>query len=296
MSLCRLIVLALAAHTLPVEAAVAVIDDADRRVELSAPARRIISLSPALTESLFAAGGGPRLVATVAASDYPPSARHVPRLGDAANLSLEALVARRPDLVLVWRSGNPPRLVARLRELGIPVYVSEVRSLDGVAETLEELGILAGEPRRGRAAAAEFRLGLDALRRRYGDAAPLRVFYQVWPQPLITVGGPHLISRALELCGGQNVFGEFDHLAPKVTVEAVLARDPEVIVAAGAEGAADPLAPWAAWPELRAVRAHNLITIDADLLHRPTPRLLDGARHLCRALHEIRTTSGAQKR
>lgn len=292
----RFLLLVLALLPPLLRAEISVVDDSGRRVTLSRPAQRIVSLSPALTESLYAVGAGDRLVAVVEASDFPPAARHVPRLGDATGLGLEAVIARRPDLVLAWGSGTSPRLLAHLREVGLPVYVSEIRTLDGVAESLEELGALAGEAERGRAAAARFREGVSALAARSHRAAPLRAFYQVWPRPLMTVGGPHLISRVLELCGASNVFADLDALAPQVTIEAVLARDPDVIVAASTNGADDPLAQWMRWPDLRAARAGNLVSVDADLLHRPTPRLLQGASHLCRAMERIRAASGAQKR
>ncbi len=283
-----LLLLALLPGALP-GAGSSVVDDAGRRVELPAPARRIVSLAPHATEILFAVGAGERLVAVMGHSDHPAAARDLPRLGSHAGLELERLLALQPDLVVAWGSGNGRRALASLEALGLAVFVSEPRSLEAVASGLERLGRLAGTAEEGRQAAAQFRRRWRALEERYAGRPELAVFYQVWGDPLITVNGEHLISRLIRLCGGRNVFADAPTLAPRVSLEAVLAARPEVIVAGTAQGAADAaLAAWRDWPELPAVARGDLHALPADLLNRPGPRVMEGAERLCRRLEQAR--------
>nr|WP_221766080.1 cobalamin-binding protein [Halomonas nitroreducens] len=272
-----------------VQAGVCVSDDAGREVCLDAPARRIVALSPGVTELLFAAGAGERLVGAVSFSDYPAAAADLPRVGSYDRLDLEALLALEPDLVVAWAGGNPREQVDRLAALGLPVFFSDVEDFAAIASSLERLGVLAGSETEGRAAATRLRGEVAELRARYADAAPVPVFYQVWEQPLMTVNGTHWISRSLELCGGQNLFAGEASLVPRIGVEAVLARDPEVIVTGGmGEPDSTWLEAWRAFPELTAVRRDNLFFVDPDLVQRATPRLLEGTRALCDHLEMAR--------
>jgi len=267
-----------------------VLDDSDHRVSAASPAQRIISLAPHTTELVYAAGAGDALVATVANADYPPAARELPRIGDADGLNVEAIIAREPDLVVAWGSGNPDPVTERLRALGIAVYVDEPRSLDAIATTLLDLGRLAGTTATARAAGDRFRQRLARLRARYGDRPTVPVFYQVWVDPLMTVNGDHVISDVIRGCGGRNVFADLGGLAPRVSIEAVIARDPGVIVtSASRSGEADPLAMWRDWPEIEAVARDRLIKLPPDLLVRHTPRILDGMARFCRRLEAIRS-------
>jgi iron complex transport system substrate-binding protein len=274
-------------------AAAAVVDDSGARVALPEPARRIVSLAPHATELLFAAGAGARVVGVVSHSDYPTAARALPQVGGYERLDLEAILGLAPDLVVAWESGNPGAEVERLRALGIPVYVTELRRLEDIPATLERIGILAGTPGEADAAAAAFRDGVEALRRRYAGRSPVRVFYQIWDSPLMTVGGDHLISSVIELCGGRNVFADQAALAPAVDVESVLVRDPEAIVASGmAAERPEWLDGWRRWPGLGAVRSDALFLIHPDLIQRPTPRILEGAEQLCADLDRVRSRRG----
>jgi iron complex transport system substrate-binding protein len=266
-----------------------VVDDAGRRVALEQPAQRVVSLAPHTTELLFAVGAGDRVVATVETSDHPPAARQLPRVGRAGRLDLEAIVARDPDLVVAWGSGNPTVQIERLRELGLPVYVDEPRTLEAIAASMLELGRLAGLPGQARAAADAYRQRLAALRERYGDRRPVSVFYQLWAEPLMTINGDHVITDVMRGCGGRNVFRDLGALAPRISIEAVIARDPEVMIASGADARrADGLAMWHDWPELRAVAQERLFSVDPDLLQRHTPRILDGMARVCRQLQQVR--------
>jgi iron complex transport system substrate-binding protein len=267
----------------------AVTDSSGAQVALDEPARRIVSLAPHATELLFAAGAGPYVVGAVAHSDHPPQARAIARVGHSQGLDLEAILALRPDLIVAWESGNPRHQVRRLRALGLAVYVSEPRTLEDIPAAIERLGVLAGTESTARAAGAGFREALQGLGARYGGQRPVRVFYQVWHRPLVTVSGEQIITEVLHLCGGENVFAELETLAPQIGIEAVLAADPEAIVASGAdETRPEWLDDWQRWPQLTAVRRGNLFFVPPDLLQRPTPRLLDGAAMLCQQLEEAR--------
>jgi len=284
----RFIVPALALTCAAAAAGVVVRDDAGEDVRLAVPARRIVTLAPSATELVFAAGAGARIVGTVDTSDFPPAARSIARIGDVHAIDLERIVALTPDLVVTWPYTTPAQ-VARLRARGVAVFVADPKSIDGIASDIERLGALAGTGAEAAAAAASFRRGVDTLRDRYGGRKPLRVFYEIWDPPLYTIGGPHLISEAIALCGGANVFSALSLPAPEVSVEAVLAARPDVIVA-GADGAVRPawLDQWKRWPDLPAARANHLYVVDANLLHRDSPRFVDGAAALCAVLDAAR--------
>lgn len=267
---------------------VSAVDGRGEPITLAAPAERIVALAPHLAENLYAAGAGDRLVGTVAYSDYPEAARTVPRIGAYNTLSLEAIVARRPDLVLAWGSAGNDALLRRLEVLGIPVFVDEIRSLAGIGDSLVAIGTLAGRPAAARAAAEALTAELAALGRA-PHTPRLRVFYQIWHDPLQTVGGSHLISAVMALCGGDNVFRDLPALAPRVNRESVLARDPQVIIASGSGPGRPPwLDSWHRYPALSAVRRGALHAIDPALLQRATPRLVTGARRLCTLLDAAR--------
>jgi iron complex transport system substrate-binding protein len=270
-------------------AQVMVVDDLGRSVVLAHPAERIISLAPHATELLFDVGAGGRVVGVSQGSDYPPAATRIPRVGGASGLDIERIVQLRPDLVVAWASGNSRLAVERLIDMGIPVYFSEPRRLEDVATSLERLGRLAGTESVAYAAAHAFNSRLQQLRAQYAHRATVTVFYEIWNSPLLTVNGEHMISHVIELCGGRNVFADVPVLTPQVGVEAVLARDPQAIVASAIGGRRPPwLDDWRRWPWLAAVRSGNLYFIDSDLMNRQTPRILDGAERLCGQLEAAR--------
>lgn len=275
------------------QAEVRVTDDYGKAVRLEAPARRVVSLAPHLTELMYAAGAGASLVGALQYSDYPPDAQRLPRVGSEAQIDLEALVALRPDLVVAWPNAGSAAVVERIAALGIPVFRSEPRELEDIARTLETLGRLAGTGAAAARAARAFRARAAQLERTYASRRKVRVFYQVWNRPLITVNGAHVISKVLRLCGGENALAALPSLAPEIDRELVLRADPEVIVASGSDGRhPEWLAEWRAFPDLAAVRLANLYAVPPDLLQRHTPRLLDGAEALCRILEDARAKRG----
>ena len=265
-------------------------DDTGQEVRLKAPAKRIITLAPHAAESLYAAGAGDKLVGTVDYSDYPPAAKKVPRVGGYSRIDLEAVAALKPDLIIAWESGNSMTQVDKLKSLGLVVYVFQPNQMEEIAGQLERLGQLTGSEGIAHAAAEQFRQRLEKLRTAHAGKPKVRVFYQIWKAPLMTVGGPQIISDAIRLCSGENVFGQLKQMAPTVDVEAVLAANPEAIVATGM-GDARPewLHDWDQWTQMTAVKRGNLFHINPDIMQRHTPRILDGAEQLCAHLDVARS-------
>lgn len=264
-------------------------DALDRQVCLAVPAGRIVSLSPGATELIYSAGAGDRLVAVSAWSDYPPEAKTLPQVGDSNRLDLETIVALSPDLVVAWSDGNSRAQLEKLSAIGVRVFWLEPRRFEDIARAVEQLAYLTGQPELGQQRALAFREGLSELRDKYADARSVRVFYQIWDQPLMTVNQDELISKAIALCGGKNVFSDLPRLVPRISTEAVLAANPQVILTSGQGPVSDStLARWRQFPELVAVTAGNLYLEPPSLLVRPTFRILAGARHLCQTLERAR--------
>ncbi len=265
-------------------------DDTGQEVRLKGPAKRIITLAPHAAESLFAAGAGDKLVGTVDYSDYPPEAKKLPRVGGYSRIDLEAVAALKPDLVIAWESGNNMTQVDKLKALGLTVYVSQPNTIENIANQLEKIGQLAGTEATANAAAERFRKRLETIREANAGKPKVRVFYQIWKSPLMTVGGPQIISDAIKICGGENVFGQLKQMAPNVTVESVLEADPEAIIATGM-GDARPewLHDWDKWTRMTAVKRNNLFHINPDIMQRHTPRILDGTEKLCAHLDVARS-------
>lgn len=270
-------------------AAVSVVDDAGRRVTVEQPARRVISMAPHATELLFAAGGGARVVGAMNYSDYPEAARKIPLVGSNSVIDMERVLALRPDLIVVWHSGNTARQIAQLESLGVPVFHSEPRTFKQVADNVERLGRLLGTGPAAEAAAGALRTRLQGLEARYARRPPVTVFYQIWDQPLYTLNDAQIASDAIRVCGGRNVFGALKAVAPEVGIEAVLQADPEAIMAGKRHDSANPgLKLWEPYKSMTAVKRGNLLTVEGELLTRPGPRAIDGAARLCEALEGVR--------
>ena len=282
-------VAATATATAAAGAAISVRDDDAATVTLQQPARRIISLAPHVTELLFAAGGGEHIVGVVSYSDFPEQAKRIANIGDNRQIDLERVIALKPDLLVVWRHGSSERQLAQLRALGIPMFHSEPHKLDDIADSLLRLGKLMGTEGVARPAAAALRGQLAALAARYAGRAPVSMFYQVWDKPLYTLNGAHIVSDAMRLCGGVNIFAAMKITAPVVGIEAVLQENPEAIF--GSSEKSDPargINMWKAFPNVTAVRNANLFTLDGNLLNRAGPRMIEGAAVLCEKLDVAR--------
>ncbi len=251
------------------------------------PAHRIVSLTPGLTELIYAVGAESSLVGTVAYADYPEAAKQVPRIGDAFHVDMEALLALHPDLVLAWTSGTPTMTVEHIKALGLRVVSMDMQHLSDISATLLHIGELTGKQVQAQQAAQTFAAGVQALRTQYAGRQPLRVFIEVNRQPLYTVNGQHIISEALGLCGGINVFADLSQLAPVVGVESVLKLNPDVILST--DGDAQQLRQdWQAWRQLNAVKQQHIYAVSPDTTTRATPRLLQGAQEICQALQQAR--------
>ncbi len=276
------------AHAAPI----AVPDARGITIQLAVPASRIIAIAPHLTEIAFAAGAGDRVIAVSAYSDYPPAARRLPQVGDGARIDIERILTLKPDLVLAWKSGNQASDVSRLERLGIRVWVSESSRLADIPALLRHVAVLAGVPASGARAAGAFESEIARLRGRYraraATEAQQRVFYEIWHQPLLTVNGEHIISDAIALCGGINVFAGLPVLTPSVTLEAVLAARPELVLGGGsAGGEAAFVQRWRRMP-LAALRAMSPRHIAPDSIQRQSPRIVDGVRAICASLESRR--------
>lgn len=252
---------------------------------------RIVSLSPHITELLFAAGAGSRIVGVDASSDYPAAVAGIPHVGEPAALDVEGLLKLKPTLIVLWDSGTPARRKAELQRLHLQLYVTDQHHLDDIGTILLEFGRLAGTLPEAAAAARRYRTELAQLRREYAARPRLKVFYQVWDRPLYTLSGRQVVSEVLSLCGGDNIFADLSTLAPAVDKESVLARNPDVILiaATGAEGTRQSLG-WSRFPNLRAVQRQHVYTVDPSLLGRMSPRILQGVREVCGLLDAARDT------
>jgi iron complex transport system substrate-binding protein len=254
---------------------------------LCCAADRVVTLSPHLAELVCAAGACDKLAGVVAYSDYPPQVQALPQVGDAFNLNLERLTALKPDLVLAWEGGSSEQTVGRIRRLGLRVENLKVQELGDIADAIEHLGDLLDRRDAAKKSADAVRARLQDLQARHRHARKLKVFYEIQVEPLYTVNATSPISEAIALCGGTNVFSGIGMLAGTVSLEAVFAADPDVVVYARQDEKATREF-WHAHPQLRAVAAGHLYGVDADLLARATPRMLDGIEQLCGALERAR--------
>jgi iron complex transport system substrate-binding protein len=256
---------------------------------LQQPARRIISMAPHVTELLFAAGGGSRIVGAMNFSDYPEAAKLIPLVGSNSQIDMERTVALKPDLLIVWQSGNTARQLEQLRKLGIPVFHSEPRTLEDVATSLTRFGQLLGTDAAAQQAAAAYRADIAALSTRHGMRPKVRVFYQVWDKPLYTLNGDHIVSDAIRTCGGENIFAGLPVKAPSVGIEAVLQQDPEAIIGDEQHGPDDAgLTLWRPYRKMTAVARGNVFPLRAELLTRASPRITAGVAQLCERLETAR--------
>jgi len=282
------LLLAALAASLPASATISVKDDDGNTVTLQKPAQRVISLAPHITELLFAAGGGSHVVGVVEYSDFPEAAKKIAQVGSNRELDLERIMALKPDLIVVWRHGESERQIEMVRKLGIPMFHSEPQKLDDIPEDVARLGQLMGTEAAAGRIADQLRGQLADLSKRYASRPLVRSFYQVWDQPLYTLNGRHIITDALHLCGGENIFAKLPVTAPVVSVEAVLQENPEAIFAT-AEKNYGGVGMWKGYSTLAAVRNNNLFTIDGNLLNRAGPRMIAGAAQLCEKLELARS-------
>ncbi|MDY0965600.1 cobalamin-binding protein [Massilia sp. CFBP9026] len=284
MLLAGLVAAGLTAHA---EAAITVKDDAGLAVTVAKPALRVVSMAPSVTELLFAAGGGNQIVGAVNYSDYPEAAKRIPRIGSNREIDMELLISLKPDLIVAWRHNSSERQIEMVRRLGIPVFQSDPQTLDGIPDAVLRLGQLLGTDAAAKATATQLREQLAGLRAKYANRSTVRTFYQVWDKPLYTLSGKHILTDAMKLCGGENIFDKLTVTAPIVSIESVLQANPEAIIAT-AEKNYGGVELWKPYGTLAAVRSNNLFTLDGHLLNRAGPRMVQGTAAMCEVLEQAR--------
>lgn len=277
----------LAAMATQAQAVITVQDDDGKPVTLQKPAQRVIAMAPHVTEMLFAAGGGDKIVGVVSYSDYPEAAKKIQNIGDNRNVDMERVASLKPDLIVIWMHGSSERQIETLRQLGIPLFHSEPKKLADIPNNVQRMGKLLGTEAVADKVAAELRGKLAALTAQYAQRPPVRVFYQVWDKPLYTLAGGHIINDAMRVCGGDNVFAALKTTAPVVDVENVLREDPEAVFATAEKnyGGVDL---WKPYKNMKAVKNNNLFTIDSSLVNRSGPRMIQGTAMICERLEEAR--------
>lgn len=259
--------------------ALQVADDRGVIISLERPAQRVATLAPHLAEIAFAAGAGARLAGVSSFSHHPPEVSWLPVVASHGRVDIERLISLRPDLVLAWQSGNSPLQLDRMKRIGVRVFVTEVRVLADIPRIVRLVGVLAGSGATAETRARQLENEIADLRERHAGAPPVAVFLEIWHRPMLTVNGAHLISDALRVCGGRNVFAAARTLTPLVSREEVLHARPEAIVT-GSFGSEVPHA-WRGLDPVPAVRSRRIHVIDPDLLHGQGPRAIEGVRALC---------------
>jgi iron complex transport system substrate-binding protein len=285
----RLLSILLACCSLSVIAEVRVVDDNGDEVRLPAPAQRIISLAPNITEVLFHIGAGELIVGADEYSNYPEAAKQIVRVNNHAAANYELILSLEPDLVIAWQSGNGDKIINPLRKLGIPVFVVETRDIERIPNLFRRFGQLSGNNGLAQQRIEEFTERLQLLRDAQLGKSVVRTFYQIWDQPLITLNGEHMVSNVIELCGGINIFADAVPLVPYVNIESIVAADPQVIVAGGSQDEQPGwYSSWQKWDGISAVQHKQIYLIPADLMQRHSVRILDGAQMMCDYLDNAR--------
>lgn len=276
-------------------AAITVVDDRGVAVAIATPARRIVALAPSITELVFAAGSGAQLVGVARFSDFPAAATSIAQIGDASRIDLERVLSLKPDLIVAWKTGNHAADFERFQALGFAVFVAEPATLAAIPRLLRAIGKLAGTDADAQKSALDFERSIAALTAQYKNRTPVRVFYEIWHEPLMTVSGHHLISDVITLCGGRNVFSSAPVLTPVVSLESVMAAQPQVVL--GGSSATTPeafIAPWLSAARYAALRNVRALYVDPDFIQRQTPRILQGARTVCEHLEKVRAAQPAR--
>ena len=271
-------------------------DDLNRKVCAVKPIERIISLAPGVTELVYAAGGGDKVIAVDDHSDYPEAVKPLPKVGGYPNTSAEAVLAMKPDLLVIWSGGNDARLSTQLEKIGLNVFYADPVDFDSVASVIRRLGNIMETGKVAEKNADAFYQQYESLRKQFSNAESVNVFFEIWDNPLMTVNGGQIISQSIELCGGVNVFADARVRVPQVGIESVLARNPDAIVSSQiVQTNHDIHSRWQSYPQINAVKNGFLFTIPGDLITRPTPRALKGAEVLCQQLQRVRTFKNKAK-
>ena len=277
-----------------VRADISVQDYQGTKISLAEPAQRIIGLAPHVVENIYSAGAGEKVVGVMAYSNFPEAVLKLPVVGDYSRINYELITALKPDLIVAWNSGRQLEAAVKLRDLGFKVYVDDPHSLEDVARSIRDIALLAGSEKTGDEVTTAYIKRLAELRKKYlRPGEKVSVLYQVWIDPLQTLNGQHIVSDVIRMCGGRNIFSDAPNIAPKINVESVIARNPEVILSGGtAEDQVAYRKYWQRWPVIDAVKKQQIFTLPSDLISRHTVRILGGAQYLCEHLQKARPRGG----
>ncbi|MGI9281688.1 MAG: cobalamin-binding protein [Endozoicomonas sp.] len=283
-------------HTTLLQAVeVCIEDDVRREVCVPKSVKKIISLSPGATELIYAAGAGKNVVAVDDHSDFPPAVAKVPRIGGFPNISVEAIAAMNPDVVVAWAGGNSPKVTSRLESLGVRVFYIDPLSFPDIASAIKRLGKLFGTSLVADKEAERLLARYQSIKNKYQVKKPVTVFYEIWNKPLMSISRNQIIGQVIELCGGQNIYADSKIRVPKVSMESLLGRNPQAIVSSNNLKDGKTIEErWSKWSDLQAVKQHHLLTVEGNLISRPTPRVLDAAESLCQQLESVRKESLAK--
>ncbi|MCG8315803.1 MAG: cobalamin-binding protein [Pseudomonadales bacterium] len=289
--ICFILSIAIVPNVLASASHIAVTDSFGREIKLASPANKIISLAPHNTETLFYIGAGNRIVGTVHYSDYPEEALKIPRIGGYDKLNLEKIITLKPDLVVAWKSGNDSRGIKRIEQFGIPIFYSDDHSIQGIAETMAALGKLTGLNAQSLALKNEFLSRYQTFIAANKNKVPIKIYYEVWQSPRYTLGGTHFSAEIFKVCGGKSLFEDVMEKAPIVSLEAIIARNPQIILVGdrhGEQSLKELRNRWQQWPQIDAVKNQHIYYVDADIYTRSSPRALDAIEHLCATLDKVR--------
>jgi cobalamin transport system substrate-binding protein len=270
----------------PARAAIEVTDHANRTVGLAAPARRVISLVPAVTDMILELGAADRLVARTQ-FDTDVRLAALPSTGNALTPSLEWVTSLQPDLVISWLDQPSRSVVGRLAELGIPVYAARTESIADVLRTTRDLGKLLGKSAQAEQLATNIAAQLDSVHKAVADRAATPMVFLISLDPPMAAGNGTFTGELIRVAGGRNVFADSPMLWPQVSLEEIIQRKPTVIVLSQEDTTPlrPPLRTRPGWREIDAVKAGRVFVVDANMFNRPGPRLPEMARQLVRILH-----------
>lgn len=271
-------------------------DDTGNILEFTSPVKRVVSLSPHNTEIMFEIGAGDLLVGVVDHSDYPPEAASIPSVGGYHQTNIELILSLKPDLILGWQSGNDSRVLTKLKQMGFSLYLTEPKTLKDIERTMQQLAQLTAVEITAEPRIKRFKKTREKLLLENKDKPPVTVFYQVWQEPLYTLGGTHFSQDLFALCNVKNAFGDIMENAPIVSIESIISRDPDMMLTGhrhGKKAFKQLEEKWSAWSQLSAVKNKQLHFVDADLFTRSSPRALQGAVHLCELADGVRAMKKA---
>lgn len=251
--------------------------------------QRIISLAPHTTELIYALGAGKRLVAVSDYSNYPSQAAKLPSVANHNGVNFEKIIRLKPDLIVAWQGGNKPQDLAKLDSLGFSLYLSNPQHPMQIAQDIQALGQRIGQAGEGKKLSDTFTRSLNRLKTKYAGLPKVSVFYYLWPAPMMTIGKEAWASHLLTLCGATNIFADSAIAYPQVNIEQIARRHPQKIIAAMNISLQEAKS---FWQTKRGVITAPLAVADPDVLHRFTPRLLDGLSSLCELIHASDEVNG----